>query len=191
MSIELIDKHLYLEDILEISHLQFGENFLSREEILSYINSDNAWIQGHIINQKLQSFSFMKVLSFSQLQKEFQDKPKELMEAFHPLMKNIAVRTFTGVHPNFEGNGFASELVSSGILFLKDKADTLFCEAWESDQGLHIGNILERHGYNLWRRIPNYWAVESQKKQYICATCGAPPCQCTGVIYTCNLNDYD
>jgi len=60
-------------------------------------------------------------------------------------------------------------------------------DAWKSDT-THVGSILDRYAYIALKEVPQYWTTDSVNNQYQCAVCGAPPCECTGVIYAKYFN---
>lgn len=175
----------HIQQIVDIADQQFGEGFLTFNEAKQYLQEEH--LIGHVVTDEdvVLGFSLMQIGMVDEIFDQFQSIKEELKSNFNQHEK-VAYRSLTAVTKSAEGKGVASQLVKAGISFLKNKVDLIICDAWKSDH-IHIGNILEKNGYQCYREIPNYWTVNSINESYECKVCGAPPCECVGVIYVLDL----
>ena len=91
------------------------------------------------------------------------------------------------VKPEYAGRGLGAELIGRTITALEDLgANVLVATAWRSNAGVQAGSILEYRGFRKLFEIEKYWEKDSLQHQYSCPTCGAPPCQCSAVVYIRN-----
>ena len=182
LSFQYIDLQYHLIDaVLEISRLQLGNDFITKEDLLPYINDDSKTCQLLRLESIIVGFSLMEIAPKGLIGQKMNVEQAWLDEYLKDY-DSIGYRSVTAVHPAYEGKGIASALVQNGLHYLSQKVSVVLCEAWKSSH-THIANILERNGYTALKEIPYYWTADSIKLQYECSHCGAPPCACTAVIY--------
>lgn len=169
------------EAVLHICNQQLGSGFLSLQQLQQYINNTNQFCHLAWYQQEVVGFSFMEIGDYTMIADKMKSGKDWFLEYFAPY-NNIGYRSLTAVKKGFEGRGIASFLVKQGLDFLATKVEVVVCDAWKSNK-THIGSILERHAYHALKEIPHFWTADSIQEQYSCGVCGAPPCECTAVIY--------
>jgi len=187
----LEEKHL--PTLLSICEQQLGLGFLERTLLETYLSTDNKFC--HVVLQENQvvGFSLMEVSPRAQIAQNMRQAEEWFLNFFSAYDK-IGYRSLTAVDQGFEGKGVASFLVEKGLEFLSTKVSVVVCDAWKSKH-THIGSILERNGCEPLKEVPHFWTTESIQQNYQCSFCGAPPCECTAVIYArffdSNLNQLE
>lgn len=179
-SLDLL-KEEHIPFILNICNEQLGDGFLSEAELQHYLDNETKFC--HVVQHSNQvaGFSLMEISDKSIIAKKMRSEEQWFLNYFAAYDK-IGYRSLTAVSNQFQGKGVASFLVEKGLHFLSQKTDVVVCDAWKSET-THIGNILERNSYEVLKEVPQFWTAESINKQYQCGVCGAPPCECTAVIY--------
>jgi diaminopimelate decarboxylase len=170
-----------IEDVLSICNKQLGEGFLNETMLRSYLNNPQKFCQVIALEDRLAGFSLMEISPLEVVAKKMKSEEQWFLNFFeaYPM---IGYRSLTAVGPEYEGRGVASRLVEEGLQFLSRKVAVVVCDAWKSEY-THIGNVLQRNGYEALREVPHFWTAESINQQYDCEHCGPPPCECTAVIY--------
>lgn len=166
ISVKVVEKGTFSEEIMTIADEQVGKGFLQLEDLAS----NKRVIQAAFIKGELVGFSFIDSV-----------QQQELFELDSKI--KMACRSLTCVKRGWEGVGIGRALVAEGIYYCSKKFDFLYCEAWESEKGVHIKKLLLENRYEFHKKIEGYWAEESLDKNYICPNCGNPPCTCTAHIY--------
>ena len=171
----------HINSILAICQQQLGKGFLSRETLTTYLNQTDKFCFVALAGEQVVGFSLMEIAPRDVIASKMKSAQTWFSNHFKAY-EQIGYRSLTAVDPTFEGRGVASLLVKEGLAFLGTKVDVVICDAWKSET-THIGNILERNGYEPLKEIPYFWTSESINEQYNCSVCGAPPCSCSAVIY--------
>lgn len=171
----------HLPEILIICQQQLGFGFLEQPLLETYLNNDNKFCHVVLHDDKVIGFSLMEISPPPIIAKKMKQAEQWFLDYFSSYPK-VAYRSLTAVDRNFEGKGVASSLVKQGLSFLANKVEVVVCDAWKSER-THIGSILERNGCEALKEVPHFWTAESIQQNYECSFCGAPPCECTAVIY--------
>lgn len=174
-------KKKHIPSILKICTEQLGNGFLAPELLLSYLNSPSKYCHVVLLEEQVIGFSLMEISPRIQIAKKMKQAEQWFLDYFSAY-DNIGYRSLTAVDKSFEGKGVASFLVQQGLAFLSAKVPVVVCDAWKSEH-THIGSILERNGCEPLKEVPYFWTTESIQQNYQCGFCGAPPCECTAVIY--------
>lgn len=177
MKIEQANKN-QLNQLLLIANSAFGDKFISKQELSTYINQPNQYLFVAIIDNEVVGF----------ISAETCNKTELLNKVLQPidLPKNI---TNTGwikqaaVNPNCFRKGIANKLLHSVTTALKNTCDTLFCISWKKGAVTPMSNLLLKNKFTSHKTIPNYWYNDSLTKQYNCDICGTPPCKCSAELY--------
>ena len=179
-SISFLEKK-HLSTILTICQQQLGVGFLERTLLETYLNNAPKFCHVVLQNNQVIGFSLMEISPRAQIAKKMKQAESWFLDYF-VAYDNIGYRSLTAVAKNFEGKGVASLLVKQGLDFLSNKVNVVVCDAWKSEH-THIGSILERNACEPLKEVPHFWTTESIQQNYTCKACGAPPCECTAVIY--------
>lgn len=171
----------HLSSILKIGEAQFGNGFLAPELLATYLNHPSKYCHVVLLDNQVIGFSLMEISPRAQIAQEMKQAAQWFLDYFASY-DNVGYRSLTAVDKNFEGKGVANFLVEQGLEFLSKKVSVVVCNAWKSEH-THIGSILERNSCKPLKEVPHFWATESIQQNYSCNACGAPPCQCTAVIY--------
>ena len=169
------------DQALQIASQQFGNYFVTHDQLNQYIDSDKYLSQGIFDEGELLGFSLMQIGTPEEIFSLLQEGQEDLLRSFGKYEK-VAYRSLTCVSKKHEGQGIGSLLVKSGLKLLSNKVELVVADAWKSNS-VHIGNILEREGYQFYHSIPNYWTKSSIEENYTCQYCGTPPCSCEAIIY--------
>lgn len=174
-------KKSHLSSILKICETQLGKGFLSPELLISYLEHPSKYCQVVLLEEQVVGFSLMEISPLAQIAQKMKQAEQWFLDYFASY-DNIGYRSLTAVNKDFEGKGVASFLVAQGLEFLSTKVSVVVCDAWKSEH-THIGSILERNACQALQEVPHFWTTESIQQNYQCGYCGAPPCECTAVIY--------
>jgi diaminopimelate decarboxylase len=174
-------KKKHLSSILKICEEQLGNGFLDPDLLASYLDHPSKYCQVVLLDQQVIGFSLMEISPRALIAQKMKQAEQWFLDYFLAY-DNIGYRSLTAVSKEFEGKGVASFLVKQGLDFLSGKVDVVVCDAWKSEH-THIGSILERNGCQALKEVPHFWTTESVEQNYQCGFCGAPPCECSAVIY--------
>jgi diaminopimelate decarboxylase len=174
-------KEIHISSIVEICNEQFGLGFLAPTLLRSYIDDPSKYCHVVLLDEEVIGFSLMEIDSCAQVAKKMKQAEQWFLNYFANY-DTIGYRSLTAVAKNFERKGVASFLVKQGLIFLSDKVNVVVCDAWKSEH-THIGSILDRNDCEVLKEVPYFWTTESIQENYQCSVCGAPPCECTAVIY--------
>jgi ribosomal protein S18 acetylase RimI-like enzyme len=97
---------------------------------------------------------------------------------------NVGMVSSVATHPEYTGQGIGSALVRHCVAALERKGSkVVVASAWKSHQGVHIGSILMKQGFEEVMLIDDFWKQDSLVRHYKCPVCGDPPCRCKAVLY--------
>jgi diaminopimelate decarboxylase len=174
-------KKSHIPSILSICEDQLGNGFLAPDLLASYLDHASKYCHVVLVDQEVVGFSLMEISPCAQIAQKMKQAEAWFLSYFAAYDK-IGYRSLTAVNKKYEGKGVASFLVEQGLDFLSNKVAVVVCDAWKSEH-THIGSILERNGCEPLKEVPHFWTTESIQQNYQCGFCGAPPCECTAVIY--------
>jgi ribosomal protein S18 acetylase RimI-like enzyme len=180
MKIEQANKS-QLNQLLLIANSAFGDNFISKLELSTYINQPNQYLFVAIIDDEVVGFISAETCNKTELlNKVLQpiDLPKNITKI--GWIKQVAI------NPNHYRKGIAHHLLQTITKQLKPKIDTLFCISWIKGAVTPMSNLLLKNKFTLYKTIPNYWYNDSLTKQYNCYICGTPPCKCSADLFLLN-----
>lgn len=174
-------KKSHCASILKICEAQLGQGFLAPELLATYLDHPSKFCQVVLLDHQVIGFSLMEISPRAQIAKKMRQAEQWFLDYFSAY-DTLGYRSLTAVDKAFEGKGVANFLVEQGLDFLSNKVPVVVCDAWKSAH-THIGSILERNACTPLKEVPHFWTTESIQQNYTCTACGAPPCQCTAVIY--------
>lgn len=171
-----------LEGSLNILNAQFGDNYITIEQLQSYQNNPNAVClicvnEGEVLGVSIALIDSLENPSKQLLvgQDWFQSEFKE--------SSRIALRKHMAVKPGFEGQGIGSHLVKESVRRLKALSDVIVTIVWKEGDGEVMNRLMMKNDFQSIRTIPDYWKQDSITHQYVCPECKVIPCTCSAVIY--------
>ena len=177
--------------VLSISAQQIGKNFIDESYLTGFLNNQNAKGIVAVINKNVVGFSFFQWCSIEELLKHVFTDKSWLREIFaHRQRILIGYRNLTAVTKDFQSMGIGNMLVGFSIKELEKKTDTIVNVVWTADNKKNLKNALRKYGLKLAKKIPCYWKNDSVKRNYECAVCGLPPCNCSAEIYITQCYPY-
>ncbi len=183
-------KNEHIPQIILISDIELGKDFFADHQLRSAIeDKENIvfWVAINRLDNKVIGFVLCYVCSLEEATKIIfwpeNNTPKSFAYSRKiGLIKSIVVRK------EYQGYGVGSRLVEEVYEDLKQKGVDSFCSiAWKNEKKVNVEGILTSLGFNAYAEIDNYWKAQSDELGYHCPSCGAPPCTCTGVIFTRHL----
>lgn len=171
----------FVQQVLSIVDERFGVGYLTVEDFLEYIEKDHLVCYLTVENDIIIGLSLLQMGESSMIFTKFHNQENWLKTHFQDV-KKVAYRSLTVVKEGWENKGVASGLIDHGMQELHDQVDLMLSDVWKSDH-IHIEGILLKRGYQKLKEISNYWSIDSIERNYKCQVCGAPPCECTGVIF--------
>lgn len=174
--------------VLNIATLQFGAGYLKAEQLALYHQLPDRY--GHVVllGGEVVGFSLMEIAERAQVARRFAAVESWFL-AYFAAYERLGYRSVTAVLPQAQGQGAGNLLVREGLAWLSERVPVVVCDAWHAEH-TPIVRLLTRHGYRLMRTVPNFWRPQSLMEGYTCATCGAPPCQCSAGVYACFFEQY-
>lgn len=165
--------------ILTIANIQLGDGYiqacdLQRDRSVSLVAR---------ISEDVVGFCLGTIITKSELHAKLPQLKLQNMNAFNSealfgLVNSIAVNA-----PS-KKFGVGHELMERCIEELAElDARIVFMIGWRSSEGVNIRSLANRNGFSELLEMPNYWRDDSLAHQYQCPTCGAPPCNCSAVLF--------
>lgn len=173
----------HVEDILALAEEQMGKGFLQKETLLQHLHQVDHFGQVVVEEGRVLGFSLMEIVDRKSLAQRMKGAEQWFL-AYFAAYEQLGYRSLTAVAATAQGRGIGSCLVKEGLALLSQKVPVVVCDAWHSSHP-SAGHVLLQNGYKALRKFPHYWREESLQQGYTCSHCGAPPCQCTAVIYGC------
>jgi len=167
-----------IPSVLRIAEKQLGEAYINVEDLKSEENiAFVATISGRVVG-----FCTAKNDFISNIYKkipQLADKKLKQLE----VVNNVGLISSIATDPEFTGHGVGDKLLGTCLKELKESgSDTLLMTGWKSDNGVHIGSLAKKYGFNEILEIPNFWYEDSMTHGYRCPSCGEPPCECSAVV---------
>ncbi|MCB9359725.1 MAG: GNAT family N-acetyltransferase [Flavobacteriales bacterium] len=167
-----------INQLLLIANTAFGENFITKTELESYINHPNKYLFVAFTNDKIAGFITAEVCNKAELL-------SNLLQQINLPHQTITVGWIKQVvvTPNNFRKGIANKLLEVVTITLKTVCDTLFCISWKKGVVTPMSKLLEKNQFKLLQIAPNYWNNDSLLQQYSCNICGNPPCKCSAEFF--------
>lgn len=184
VSIEKITKR-QIPAVLSIADKQLGAAFINIEGLLSDENI-SAFAS---ISEKIIGFCTGKQIP---LQKLYEDIPQLKSMKLRQLeaVENLGMVASVATDPSYSGRGIGTALVEYCIHQLEARGlNVLVMTGWKSNEGIHIGSIADKHGFEKLLEVADFWKEDSLNKGYSCPSCGEPPCHCSAVVYIRHSQD--
>jgi hypothetical protein len=168
--------------IKKLADESFGKDYITTNDILSYLNSTHKFAFCLFDNQEFIGFLFLKTYSNDTIQNYFLTQ-KEWFTNYFKSTKVIAVVTQIALTKEYRLQGLSQLLFNSSIDFIKPKCNTIISICWVKDETNNMKFLLQNHGFKNIKTLPNYWLQDSIEKGYQCEICGIPPCKCNAEVF--------
>lgn len=168
------------DQIIEISDKVFGKYYLSHKALKRYASNSNSKIIVLEKNERILGFSIVQIISHKQLEEViFEEVPLSVNN-----FTKIGYRKMTAIHPDFRSAGMGQKLFELGQNWLEEnQVEVVLTVSWINSKTLKYRKFLEFHDFKPLKKLKAYWRQESLERNYQCASCGAPPCHCNGILY--------
>ena len=168
--------------IKKLADESFGKDYITTNDILSYLNSTHKFAFCLFDNQGFIGFLFLKTYSNDTIQNYFLTQ-KEWFTNYFKSTKEIAVVTQIALTKEHRLLGLSKLLFNSSIDFIKPKCNTIISICWVKEEMNNMKFLLLNNGFKTIKTLQNYWLQDSIEKGYQCEICGTPPCQCNAEVF--------
>lgn len=172
-------------DVLPVSILAdktFGKDFLSTESITFSIESKNHYTYVLKDDDKLIGFVIWEVVNSSESSNLFHSEKPFFINYFNSSYL-IAKLNQIVINELYRNKGYGDFIFKKSVQKLPIEIDFLTSVYWIKEDVNAMRRLLIRNGFESIKLIPNYWYNDSKEKNYHCAICGQPPCQCSAEIF--------
>jgi GNAT superfamily N-acetyltransferase len=176
---ELLD----IELVLDVFNAQFGDNYITNEQLLDYHNNPNSVCIVCKDQYNVLGVSIAVVDSLENTSKQLLIEQDWFKNEFKYYSK-IALRKHMAVKPGYEGQGIGSLLVKESVMRLKVLSDKIITIVWKEGDGEIMHRLMTKNCFQAVKTINDYWSEDSINHQYICPECKVIPCGCSAVIYS-------
>jgi ribosomal protein S18 acetylase RimI-like enzyme len=166
--------------VLRISDVQFGAAYIRLEQLHNHLGKESsltAKVNGELVGYVLSQFIQPAAIDLI-----FDGKELNLATYFEECQSICWIESIA-VDPKYSGQGIGKKLIVELISHSEDAPQAFLSVVWEHKKGGPLATIYESLDFELIQRIPSYWQADSLEKGYSCYYCGAPPCQCSALIY--------
>ena len=167
--------------VKELADESFGLNYITNEDILSYLNSKNQLAFCLYNKQEFVGFIFIKKFNNSNIHNYFLIEKKWFKDYFKSL-NNIAVITQIALIKKHRQEGLSSILFSSSINYFKNTCDSIISICWVKDMVNPMKFLLQNNQFINLKTLNQYWLNDSIEKGYQCEICGTP-CKCKAEVF--------
>ena len=173
----------HIPEVLDIANTQLGKHYLKADEIRSYMKNASQCVDV-ALNERGQVVGFNMVNTiFNKGLERFIIKGKDEIINYFPDKSFVHWHKILCVHKDHQKKGVGTILFEFTYDRINPITEFWIGCAWASGKKIHVGNIFLRHGFTKKNEIDNYWYEDSFLKNYQCANCGNPPCECSAFIF--------
>ncbi len=171
-------KESMINEVAQIASMTLGSSFVN-EDILN--NDINLCAK---IDEKIVAYATSKFIDLDYLKKIIKNKKINVNDKY----KKIGYIDSIAVHENYSGHGIGTLLLKSTISKLKENNIKFAIMAgWKNKEQVNIRGLALKEGFKEEFIIENFWKEDSIKFNFDCTACGKPPCLCSAIIYTKEL----
>ena len=188
MDLTYILKSLNESDInsaLFICDIELGKGYLNFETLKKLVNNKNTLVIGAFdLNNKMLGFGYCTILKQAELEESMHSSQYKKIPQIIKTPKKIGITNTIVILNNYKGKGLGSVIFNNFLTFFKENSiDTVTGFAWKTKEGINMEAIFKKTNFYILEVIQNFWREDSIEKKYNCPDCGAPPCNCSTVIY--------
>ncbi len=173
-----------IEQVILISDKMVGESFQTPDSIKKYITDKHKILKVYKFNGEIIGFVKGKIIGKSTF-KDTLLKTNSVIKTVLMGEGNMGLAETICVKNKFRGTGIAQELADDLIGSLKqvEPIDIICSTLWKAGGVANARRIVENIGFKMITEIEDYWYKDSIVKDYICPSCGKPPCKCSMIFY--------
>ena len=173
---------LDVEQAIDVFNSQFGDNYISKKLLLSYLENDQAVC---IICKDKEEILGVSIAVIDSLEKTSKQLLKDQYWFLSELKdsQKIVLRKHMAVKPGYKGKGIGSLLVQESVNRLKTISDKIITIVWKEGDGEIMNKLMTKNNFEAIKIIQDYWKEDSIQQQYICPECKGIPCGCSAIIY--------
>lgn len=176
----------YIDSIIDIGTKSFGNNYITRDEILKCIDKDNNMCTLAVDKDTNEVLGYC--LFFGENMDKAQENfriPKEELIAVTGSDSSICHAKSIALRKEYEGRGIGGNLFNKTL----NKAQKIgykvaWCPAWKRGEFIPAEKVLLKNGFTYFKTVSNIWEKD---KNYRCVDCKGP-CKCDAAIYYKVLN---
>jgi ribosomal protein S18 acetylase RimI-like enzyme len=174
--------------VLEISLRELGSDYLSEDDFIEAVDSDDVFCITAFEGEKALGFSVCRVFGPEDVDADLKlpdSAERDRMMSYG----RIGLLDSVSVSDAAKGRGVGTSMVEACLSeFSARRADEAAAMAWKSVTGrTNIAGLLLRHGFQPSLEIPGYWnLMVDSPLGHDCPVCGAP-CRCSAVLYSRHL----
>lgn len=174
-----------IPDIINICNEELGKEYLTFQSLKKMITDEKIFIKIALsLNSEIIGFYIGLIASNMEMKKLLHDIP---FTDFHPSFnktETFGVIKTVAIRKDFKKKGIGTTLMKDCLLkFEKREISIISLIAWKSKKGINMERIMATNQFMNLKEIKNYWTSESIQKNYYCPECGAPPCNCSAVVF--------
>ena len=106
--------------------------------------------------------------------------------------ENIGYVAHVATSSGFEGQGVGTSMLKKLIFNMnKLSLNHILMAGWEDKNKVNIKPLADKFGFQEVFKSKNFWHQDSLSKKYSCPSCGLPPCNCSALIFSMNMDKYN
>jgi ribosomal protein S18 acetylase RimI-like enzyme len=182
-SVEDAEKE-HITQIVAIGNKELGEGFLNYQEVMDMTLDTNAYIcKVALSKNKVLGFCLCKIVPQDDLCNYLRVSNADLPKYINCADKIGVIKTIA-VCDSFQGRGIGYALTFAGYNELSKRDIQAICSiAWTNDGVTNAKGVLSAVGLRPHNEIKSFWGNDSLEHGYNCPACGAPPCECSAILY--------
>ena len=167
----------YFNDIVTLSNQQFGDDFLSIDQLSNqtkgYVAVNGTKVLGFLIYKVCNQFSDLESIVLK-------DKKEVEQQINHHFP--VGVISTIAVDINYSNQGIGKKILDTALNDLSNQCKSMISFLWEHPNGTPLAHLLKQYDFNQLKTIKNYWFDDALLKGYNCKYCGNP-CKCNCLVY--------
>lgn len=176
------DKGLFPEGLLILNRTQ-GIGMFKPDYLDNLVSNPDCFVSAAVYEEKIIAIAVAQLLSDFEYYENF--KPGISVE-----LKKKKVGSFSTlcVHEKFQAQGLGQKLSHERINWLRSRnCQTVLGVSWVSGSPNNSSRVFEKVGFKKINELANFFVESSLKNPFICPTCGNPPCRCSAILYSLEL----
>lgn len=178
---EIMSEHNF-GDVLKLSDLIFGKDFLTRNDLgKQYSLSKKSNLTNSIITRvENKVVGYQIIFAPGNWNEKTIGMDLQLKKFSFPLEYTAYAKTAI-VHPNYQGRGLGSSMLSRGIdIARRQGAKAIISHAWANSPNNAAMKMLEKFGAKVLHVYKKRWHEDSLNNKWNCSRCGNP-CVCDSI----------
>jgi len=175
-------KHNDINTIKKLIDDAFGLNYLTLNDITTYIEKKDCFGYCLIDQNKFVGFIFLKTYSSSNI-KNFFLKEQEWFFNHIKNIERVSIIEQIALVAEYREKGLSNQLLNNALSKIEQHCDLVMSVCWLKAVTTPMQKLLQKNNFKSIKTIANYWQDDSLAKKYSCSICGVPPCNCSAEVY--------